>query len=447
MNLLRELTRSYQKIGAPQSILLALSGGADSVALLHLLLALQRTIAFELTCVHINHGLREASVGEEQFVKSLCEKAGIKLFTKRVSIPKTGNLEEAARIARYQAIRQVLTETGAQVIALAHHANDQAETVLMHLIRGAGVDGISGMSAFRSPYWRPLLRVPQKELLTYLNHHQFNWVEDESNQDTRLLRNNLRHGLLALLEEQSPGVVLRMAQTADILKAEQDLLLHLQKTWMKQHAKMQLPFNFMQKKPWMEQELAMKRRLVRALCRPVCGELDYAQTERLVAFVMEPSASSLNLPKNAKAILSKERLHILPDDVKLTKLTWPQPLVVPAKEEMGDGLHEQVVDEASIKGAVMRQVALDDVISPLGMKGTQAIRKYLSAKGIDHPFRPFWPVYARGNQVLWVPGCGVSSTAAVTQDTISKVKLVFSGNLPHEINENGGKTSCTNNPS
>ena len=191
----------------------------------------------------------------------------------------------------------------------------------------------------------------------------------------------------------------------------------------------------------------MKRRLVRALCRPVCGELDYEQTEHLVAFVLESSASSLNLPRNVKAILSKERLHILPDDVKLTKLTWPQPLAAPVKEGMGDGLREQVVDEASIAGAVMRQVSPDDVISPLGVQGTQPIRKYLSAKGIDRPFRPFWPVYARGNQVLWVPGCGVSSNAAVTQNTVSKVKLVFSGILPHEINENGGKTSCTNNPS
>ncbi|HHT08069.1 MAG: tRNA lysidine(34) synthetase TilS [Clostridiales bacterium] len=447
MNVLRELTLSYQKIGAPQSILLALSGGADSVALLHLLSELQKTNPFELICVHINHGLREASAGEEQFVKSLCEKAGIRLFTKRVSVPKTGNLEEAARTARYKAIHHVQTETGAQVIALAHHANDQAETVLMHLMRGAGLDGIAGMSEFRPPYWRPLLRVPQKDLLAYLNQRQFKWVEDESNQDTRLLRNNLRHGLLSLLEEQSPGVVLRLAQTADILKAEQNLLHHLQNAWLNQYAKMQLPFNFLLINPWMHQELAMKRRLVRALCRPVCGELDYAQTERLVAFVMESSASSLNLPRNAKAILSKERLHILPDDVKLTKLTWQQPLAAPAKEGMGDCLREQVVDEASIASAVMRQVSPDDVISPLGMQGTQPIRKYLIAKGIDRPFRPFWPVYALGNQVLWVPGCGVSSTAAVTQNTVSKVKLVFSGILPHEINENGGKTSCTNNPS
>ncbi|NLD03834.1 MAG: tRNA lysidine(34) synthetase TilS, partial [Clostridiales bacterium] len=145
MNVLRELTLSYQKIGAPQSILLALSGGADSVALLHLLLELQKTNPFELTCVHINHGLRKASAGEERFVKALCYDLELSLLIQQVSVPKTGNLEDAARTQRYKAIQQVRTETGAQVIALAHHANDEAETVLMHLMRGAGLDGIAGM--------------------------------------------------------------------------------------------------------------------------------------------------------------------------------------------------------------------------------------------------------------------------------------------------------------
>ncbi|NLX83297.1 MAG: tRNA lysidine(34) synthetase TilS [Clostridiales bacterium] len=440
LELLETVSLSYQQIGAPQSILLALSGGTDSVVLLHLLIQLRREKGFDLSCVHINHGLREASDEEEKFVRNLTKQLDLPLYVKAIDVSRKGNLEEAARTARYAAIQQVQEQTQAEVVALAHHANDQAETILMHLMRGAGLAGFAGMVELRAPYWRPLLKIEKTQLMTYLQKHRLQQVEDESNFDTRILRNNIRHCLIPSLEDLAPGMVLRMSQTANILQAEHDFLQRLEDDWLSKHARINPPFIFLLRKPWQKQETAMKRRLVRSLCKTVCGELDYKQTERLVSFASGFAGSTLNLPMNTTAVLSKDRLHILRDDVKLTKLTWPQPDWQTAGDDLGDGQREQVVDAARVKGAAMRMVQKDDVIIPLGMKGTQSLRKYLSAKGVDRPFRFYWPVYARGNQVLWVPGCGVSEEASITLNTTSKVKLVFNSALPHEIDENGGKT-------
>lgn len=437
--LLRAVRDSYRRIGKPASVLLALSGGADSVALLHLLSVLKKQEGFSLFCIHINHGLREASVQEEGFVQSLAHAYEVPLQIRRIEVIREGNLEEAARTARYQVFDETLFSSRANVLALAHHAGDQAETVLMHLMRGAGLDGVSGMAEFRPPYWRPLLLCSQSMLQNYLKELDIPFVLDESNLDTRFLRNDLRRNVFNQLEEKAPGAIFRIAQTAQVLHDENLLLKKLEEAWLSKFARLEPPFLYLLTKPFLNEETALQRRLLRRLTGVFEIGLDFKQTERLRMQLLQESPGSFNLPGNATAVLTPERLHILHDDVKLAKHFWPQPLMEPAGTGMGDGKREQVVDADKIQGAVMRQAGSDDTISPLGTNGTQTLRKYLSARKVDPPFRPYWPVFARGSQVLWVPGYGVSAAVAVTPNTTTRMRLVFQGTLPHEITQVGGE--------
>lgn len=437
--LLKAVADSYHRIGKPRSVLLALSGGADSMALLHLLLDLREIHGFELFCVHVNHGLREAAMEEEAYVRTHTADLGIPLQVIRIQVPRDGNLENAARMVRYQACEQARQTAQAAVIALAHHANDQAETLLMHLMRGAGPEGIAGMEEYRMPYWRPLLMQNQKLLLDFLHEQGISYVLDESNLDTRFLRNDLRHKVLTHLEDRAPGLVDRMARAAMLLQDENAFLRQQEDRWLWQNAKLEIPFVFLLREALLQEHPAMQRRLLRRLCQACAISLDYEQTEALRGMLVKTPGSTMNLPGGCSAFLSTQRLHILCDDVKLTKRFWSPPRMESADEGMGDGMRRQVVDAERIQGAVMRQVQPGDVIVPLGMQGSQAIRKYFSARKLDVPFRPYWPVFARGNQVLWVPGCGVSATAAVSQGTKNRVMLVFDGILPHEIPKIGGK--------
>jgi tRNA(Ile)-lysidine synthase len=431
-DLLEQVRSSYHRLSRPDHIMLALSGGPDSVALLHILIALRKDEGFSLTCVHINHGIRAASEAEQKWVIGLAGKIGFPLILKRVTVSSNGNLEAAARDARYAAFREAMTECGADALALAHHADDQAETLLMHLMRGSGSDGLAGMKEYIKPLWRPFLHVTKEQILDYLRTGNTAWVKDESNADTRYLRNRLRLQLLPLMEDAFPGTVLRMSQTAEILQAEQELFTKLEDQWLALHGKMSPPFAYLNYQNFGEEHLAMQRRLVRRLCGIYGIPLDFAQTERLRRFAEQPAGSLYTLPGGAMAQMSEKRLHIIPNEIESYHVTWAQPFRDGPGKTLGDGLREQVFDAELLSGALMREAKPDDRICPLGMSGSQSLLKYLSSRRVDLPFRRFWPVYARDSEVLWVPGCGVAQTAAVNADTRSRVRLSFQGELPDE---------------
>ena len=430
--MLEQARESYYRVGKPGHVLLALSGGADSVALLHILIALKEEQGFTLSCVHINHGIRAASEAEQELVTKLVKKLGLPLIVKRVIVTIKGNLEANARDARYAAFREAMAENNADALTLAHHADDQAETLLMHLMRGSGSDGLTGMKADTLPYWRPLLHVSKKQILDYLGSLEADWAEDESNRDGSYLRNRLRLQLLPRMEDISPGSVLRMARSAAILQDERDFFSELEEQWLSWYGKTTPPFVYLNRQPFVLQHSAFQRRLVRRLCGVYGISLDSSQTERLRRFAGGAAGLKYMLPGGAMAQASEKRLHIIPNEIESYHVPWPQPLQATPGESLGDGLREQVLDAEKVSGAFMREALPGDHINPLGMSGSQPLLKFFGARGVDQPFRRFWPVFARDSEVLWVPGCGVAQTAAVTAVTCSRVRFSFLGRLPDE---------------
>jgi len=203
-----------------QKIVIGVSGGADSVALLHLLLQLRGKMRLTLLAVHINHNLRgEESQTDEQFVRNLCSTLSIPLVVRQVRFEGKTGLENQARAKRRQILTQVLDSYKFDRIALAHQKNDQAETVLMNLLRGAGITGLGGIRAVSGKFIRPLLPFTKAEIEQWMrdNHHQ--WRTDSSNQDSTFTRNRIRHELLSMLQDSfHPQVMEHLAEQAGIFQ-------------------------------------------------------------------------------------------------------------------------------------------------------------------------------------------------------------------------------------
>ncbi|MBD8667781.1 tRNA lysidine(34) synthetase TilS [Pseudomonas lurida] len=206
---------------------IAFSGGLDSTVLLHLLAFLANTETLPpLSAVHVHHGLQAAADAWPAHCQSICDNLGVPLSVKRVQVQPGASLERAAREARYRAFAEV---TGAgEVVLTGQHRDDQAETLLFRLLRGAGVRGLAAMPAQRplagGYLVRPLLDVSREALEVYAHEHQLKWIEDPSNADSRFSRNYLRHRVLPALTERWPQAVTGLARTAEHLGEAQGLL-------------------------------------------------------------------------------------------------------------------------------------------------------------------------------------------------------------------------------
>lgn len=227
---MEKLIAEYGMLPRGTRVLCAVSGGADSMCLLHALCRQKTRLGIEVTAAHYNHTLRGAeSDRDEAFVKAQCALLQVPLTVGRGDVAGTAKqtgrgLEETAREMRYTFLQRTALETGAQAIATAHNANDNAETVLMHLIRGAGLRGLAGIAPVRGNIIRPLLTTTRKEIEGYLTAQGAAFVEDSTNADEAYTRNRVRRSVLPMLEDICPGTLERLNQTAAFLRADEDYL-------------------------------------------------------------------------------------------------------------------------------------------------------------------------------------------------------------------------------
>ena len=219
--------RLHTQLTPGRHVTVALSGGVDSVVLLHLLHRLQRERAIVLSAIHVNHQISPNAADWAGFCAALCAKLHVPLVVKTIRVPRRSQagLEAAARTLRYRAFAELDTDC----LLLAHHLDDQAETVLLNLLRGAGVRGAAAMPEIRhqedgTPLVRPLLDVPRAALVAYAKKHRLAWIEDESNLDETFTRNYLRHAVLPAIEQRFPAYRQTLTRAARHF-AEADSLL------------------------------------------------------------------------------------------------------------------------------------------------------------------------------------------------------------------------------
>jgi tRNA(Ile)-lysidine synthase len=227
--LVAAVDRALRASGVPPrggALVVGLSGGADSVALTDALASLRRRRGFRLVAAHLDHGLRPGSAADAEFCAELCRSLDVPFRRGEADVRaraarERGGLEQAARGERYAFLRRVRDEEAAAAIAVAHTRDDQAETLLLRLLRGAGATGLAGMRPCKDDLLRPLLAVSREQVLAHLGERGLAWCEDPSNADPAHRRNRVRHELLPYLEQRfNPGIRAALARTAGLLADE-----------------------------------------------------------------------------------------------------------------------------------------------------------------------------------------------------------------------------------
>lgn len=288
-------------------VLCALSGGRDSMAMLHILSRLAEEESFRIAAAHFNHQLRPTADRDEDFVRNWCREYEIPLTCGtgdvRAFAAREGlGVEDAARKLRYAFLETAARDMGAERIATAHHREDNAETVLLHLLRGTGLQGLGGIAPVRGEIVRPLLETNRAEIDAYVQRNTIPYVEDESNQDTYFTRNRLRLEVLPLLEEISPGCGARIAAAAELLREENEHLRREAEALMPEaeNDAIVLPIPVLDR-----QDRTVQRRLIRAMGRKLGVELTKSQTEAVLSL---KNGCCLDLPQGLCAIRKPHRL-------------------------------------------------------------------------------------------------------------------------------------------
>ena len=427
-----QVRESLTRCSVRGGVLIALSGGADSVALLRVLCALRGENGLRLAAAYVNHGLREAAREEEAFCADLCRSMQIPLLIRRVRVEDRGSPEAAARAARYDALRDAMAEADCATLALAHHQDDQAETLLLHLMYGAGAEGLAGMAEYAPPLWRPLLHVSRAEIRRALRELNQDWREDESNADETYTRNYLRARVLPVMRSAFPQAASAMSRAADILREENDYLNSQCAAWLDRFAA-HGEWPFLLAEPLHEEHVAMRRRIFRAFAAEYGVSLEYAHTEALRHLPDQPPGAACNLTAGWTALRTEKRIHLIPPARPERAWSADALRTLGKTNETGNGMLRQAVPQALLKNAELRTRRPGDRITPFGMQGSMKLKDYLIARGIDRPFRDAWPLLCLDHDVLWVIGVGASERLRVRPGDPEADMVLFTGELPDAL--------------
>jgi tRNA(Ile)-lysidine synthase len=219
LTLVRRTLREECAVQPGDHILIAVSGGGDSIALLHALARIGPALGIRLSAHAVDHGLREEAAGELDLAEGVAERCAVPFSRCTVQLKAGGNLQHRARQARYAALREAQAALGAHYIATAHHADDRAETVLMRLLRGAGPPGLAVLPARSGALLRPMIRARKHAVTAHLSRHKLPYALDPSNSDPRFFRTRVRRELMPVLESLAPAVVEHVNALADALVA------------------------------------------------------------------------------------------------------------------------------------------------------------------------------------------------------------------------------------
>jgi tRNA(Ile)-lysidine synthase len=426
----------YRRIGV------AVSGGADSVFLLHAL----RELGAAVAVLHVNHRLRGAeSDRDEAFVRALTSQFGLPVHVLVAPVPE-GNIEQEARRARYDFFAQQITAGICDAIATGHTLDDQAETVLYRFLRGAGTAGLSGIRpATASGIIRPLLELRREEIRRWLTESNIPWQEDCSNQNREFLRNRIRlHHMPELSASLNPALPEVLASTAAWARAEEDY-------WTAELDRL-APLYFIEKpetilistKPFLELPVAVQRRLLRRGIERVRGSLraiDFQHVERIRAMMATREGSGRKQIPDLDVYRSFDWLRLAPPgiDSRLerdfeTDLTIPGRTVVPGRQltvemelldnpgvynnsEVGGLDWEQCTGSPSFHGLTLRNWRPGDQYQPQGRSTAEKIKTLFQEYRVPLWERRTWPVVTRGNAIVWSRRFGVAGEFAAGPET------------------------------
>jgi tRNA(Ile)-lysidine synthase len=452
----RHLIRAGERVG------IAVSGGADSVALLRALMELREELGIVLSVVHFNHGIRGAEGdADAEFVARLANEHKLHLHQASGDIPffakkwKLGT-EAAARRLRYDLFRAVLSEGSTQKIATAHTRDDQAETVLLRVLRGAGTRGIAGihpvLKVERGAIIRPMLETSRTEVEAYLKSIRQEWREDSTNTDVAFSRNRVRHELLPLLERNyNPNLRRVLSETAEVARDEDAFWDALVERMAKDAVEVKDGGTLVTLGGAAAESIAVQRRLLRLAAGTAGLQLDFHHGEQVLGLLTKSKDAEIELPggwtakrvsENTIALRSEEA--IAPDgyrfEVTVPSETFIAPVrtlvrltIVHRNADSGRYNPASLLDAAKVKQPlVLRNWQPGDRMRPLHRGSEEKLKRLFQDKKVPQEERGLWPVLVSGNQVVWAKEFGVAAEFAGT-DGIEAVGIEIE-KQPHPSN-------------
>ncbi len=452
-------------------VLVGVSGGPDSVALLHLLVEMAPRYGLTLAVGHLNHALRGTAADRDaDFVAELARRVGLPLHADKRDVRRFRryhrlSLETAARQVRYSFFDELVTRHGFTRIALGHQMDDNAEQVLMNLLRGSGPTGLSGIPPVRDGLIvRPLIHVDRQQIMDYLAREDHDYVIDESNTDGRHLRNRIRSELIPLLAaEYNPRIVYNLNKTANVCRSEnrwlEQTLDPIFDSCVVEHTecKIAMPVSKVT-----GLDPAVQRRLFRRAIQQVAGDLrkvsfDNIEAVRALAAVGKPG-KTIDLPHRVRVcrtdtslvfLREKGPLRDIPPDKwqKVPSFTYyitpPGDILIP---EAGCRLVFTILDVSQFPKrfladdpasgttafldldkltfpVMIRNRKAGDRFSPLGLRGTQSVRKFLASREKDRRKRALCPVMVSKDRIVWVIGYGIADGVKIDSMTHRGVKV------------------------
>jgi tRNA(Ile)-lysidine synthase len=441
-----EFIRRQRLLKAGDRVAVAVSGGVDSVALLRVLLELRKELGIVPAVVHFNHGLRGAAGdGDEQFVADLAQRNKLEFRrdsgdVKAFASARHLSVEAAARKLRYEFFGRLLAESFVNRIATGHTLDDQAETVLLRVVRGAGTRGLAGiyprLSIGRGPsiagereasIIRPFLAVRRKALEAHLRSLDQPWREDSSNRDLRFARNRVRHGILPRLERSlNPAVREALAETAEIARAEEEywdrlVAKTLPELMGRREAGASLDLTALLALP-----LALRRRLVRAAFESLGVALEFKHVEEILE-VADGSANAAALPHGWHVGRTGGQLRIAAEPEKAPR-DYEYPLTIPGRVAVPEASiaveavlipgsagynPEQCLDSSLLSRELrVRNWRSGDRFWPPHSKAPKKIKELLQERRVLGLEKKMWPVVASGDDIVWMRGFAVPARFA-----------------------------------
>nr|WP_320048410.1 tRNA lysidine(34) synthetase TilS [uncultured Desulfuromonas sp.] len=408
-------------------VVAAVSGGADSVCLLHLLSQLPSVrTGGGLVVAHLDHGLRQDSAEDACFVEKMAADLRLPYFQERIDVSELAQdqkwgIEEAGREARRQFLERIADLYKRAVIALAHHRDDQAETVLMHLSRGCGVSGLKGMTWKTGRFIRPLLSVSREEIHQFLTTHQIVWREDDSNKDERFYRNLIRHQVLPALHQYNQQTGRHIAELADRVACEESFWEESVAQWFALYATEQEQEWRIDYGALMQCHRALKRRLLRELLTKVRGSLRGVEAVHVQAVETQLVSNSpqwqLDLPSCwvARRYGDVIARHCAPQPAAAISMLVPGPgryvvdaqrvLVVECREEFEDSQASVWFPEQQLHfPLLLRSFKPGDRICVPELAGHKKLKALFAEHHWSHEQRQAAVVLECCGRILWVPG-------------------------------------------
>jgi tRNA(Ile)-lysidine synthase len=475
----KKTIKQYRMLTPGDRVLVAVSGGVDSVVLLYALRELQKSEKLSLAVAHFDHAIRTDSAADAEFVKKLARSLKLRYYSERADVPAYAkaqklSLEVAARTLRYQFFERIAKAHDFKKIALGHTLNDQAETLLMRLLRGAGLEGLSGIPPVRPSgeltYIRPLIECTRDQIVAFAQAHKLSWREDPTNYDTTIARNKIRHELIPILKEYNPKVLEALGRTARLLaqaahvldcQAEQALATLIASESAQGLA---LDLKDLMAMPEYLQALVLRRAIARV--NPLC-ELEAAHIEALLRWISRRGAGELHLPAGVRVLRRHSHLIVtarpaappkcfeylltVPGETTLSEIGWrfvirslpdltqtpslkgrPLPQPLPDTERgappslLGKGVgglgprteekFTALLDTDKIQGSlVVRNRRPGDRIRL--RSGTKKLQDFFTDRKIPREQRDAIPLICDENALIWIVGEAVHEDYRATPQT------------------------------